>query len=60
MIAPKELMILLEKSKTLAPKTVNHLRTLILIAINFAECAGKFGGENPGRDVKPRPSRFSA
>lgn len=43
-----------EKSKTLAPKTVNQLRTFILVAINFAKRAGKFEGENPARDVKPR------
>ncbi len=43
-----------EKSRTHAPRTVNGLRTYFIVAINCAKRAGKFKGENPATQVKPR------
>ena len=43
-----------ERSRELAPQTLNHLRRYLLVAFNCARRAGLWHGINPVTDVKPR------
>jgi integrase len=49
-----------EKATTLAPRTVNHLRGIVLAAFNRAREAGRYTGPNPAVTVRRRktPNRL--
>ena len=54
-VTPAVLEVFLEqKTETLAPQTVNHLRRYVLTAFNRARRAGRWTGANPAAEVRAR------
>lgn len=43
-----------QKSRSLAPQSVNHLRRFVLTALNCAKRAGRYHGPNPAAEVLVR------